>query len=75
MGRLVRLTRPTTLRAILAAWCAYTKIPTVRLALAPAKDLDSPINSIAVCVGSGKPLTAPLACELACHSAGLTRTH
>lgn len=53
IGRIVNLSKQLPLGIIIKNWCDYVKIPHLRVALPDNVKLDSPITSIAVCVGSG----------------------
>ena len=53
VGRVIRLAKQLSLGSIVKKWCDYVKIPHLRVALPDNVKLDSPISSIAICVGSG----------------------
>jgi putative NIF3 family GTP cyclohydrolase 1 type 2 len=53
VGRIASLTTPVSIRTIVKRWCEYVKIPSLRTALPTGMTLDSVVDSIAVCVGSG----------------------
>lgn len=64
MGRLVTLRSSVPLREMLARWTRHVGIPSLRLALPHGWSLDSPINRIAICVGSGASVLNGVSADL-----------
>lgn len=53
VGRIVKLSSPMTIRKLVQRWCEYVKIPNLRVSIPKGKDLDSTVQLVAICVGSG----------------------
>lgn len=59
-GRIINLSEPMSLKQILDKASSVFSIPTLRYALNRDHDLDTPVKSIAVCVGSGSSVFSKL---------------
>ncbi|GLH11271.1 NIF3-like protein 1 [Gryllus bimaculatus] len=63
-GRLCTLKRPITVSKVVELVKLHIKLPHVRLALIPGKDMDALVHTIAICVGSGSSVLRGVKADL-----------